>query len=46
MVATCVVCGLVLFELLWVSTLGDKDEQFLWGLAISAVFFGELCLRL
>jgi len=45
MVATAIVCGLVLFELLYVAGLADEGAKFLWGLAISAVFFGELCLR-
>jgi len=52
MLATGIVCGLVLFELIYVSSLdgeaqgrGRFSDQILWGAVITVFFLAEIALR-
>jgi len=46
--ATGLICGIVLFELLYIGSLNDEgtfSTRFFWGLGVSAFFLVELSLR-
>ena len=45
LVATAIVCAIVLFELLFVEQMEDATEKFITGLAISILFLAEILLR-
>mmetsp|Transcript_18900 Transcript_18900/g.42955 ORF Transcript_18900/g.42955 Transcript_18900/m.42955 type:complete len:647 (+) Transcript_18900:443-2383(+) len=49
LIATGIVCGVVLFELLYIGSMPDDDEtygkKFVFGLGVSIFFFAELTFR-